>query len=386
MASGALFGGSTSRSGGSKNLVEFKAGKMTIKGKTVTADKRKGFLYVFQSDDELMHLCWRERQKTTAEDDLIIFPDDIEYKAVPQCTSGRVFLLKFKSTNRKNFFWMQESNADNDEDLWSKLNTTLNNPPSASSSSSRNDLLPELASLGEGADIQNLLGNMDAQQMLRLLTGNVADILNNGGSSSNRSTPLSIPEISGSSRVTTASMTTTTTTSAAISSTATTTTAKTTTAPATTTTAATTSAAVSTTAASGSHFTPIIQLSDLQNILSNFKNSETASGIEDYDIVKAISPELLLPLLADSKIQERLMEFLPEGNTIPKSVDELRNTVHSPQFQQTLRSFSSALLSGQLGPLISQFNLGDEAVKAAEKGDVLAFAKALQKDTDKPDE
>ena len=68
MASGALFGGSTSRSGGSKNLVEFKAGKMTMKGKTVTADKRKGFLYVYQSDDELMHLCWRERQKTTAED------------------------------------------------------------------------------------------------------------------------------------------------------------------------------------------------------------------------------------------------------------------------------------------------------------------------------
>ena len=71
--------------------------------------------------------------------------------------------------------------------------------------------------------------------------------------------------------------------------------------------------------------------------------------------------------------------------------------------KKTLRSFSNALLSGQLGPVISQFNLGEEAVKAAERGgilplkyfffsikfffsDVLAFAKALQKDEEKMDE
>ena len=39
--------------------------------------------------------------------DLIIFPDDIEFKHVPQCTTGRVYLLKFKSSSRKFFFWMQ---------------------------------------------------------------------------------------------------------------------------------------------------------------------------------------------------------------------------------------------------------------------------------------
>lgn len=41
------------------------------------------------------------------EDDLIIFPDDCEYVKVPQCTTGRVYLLKFKSSNRKFFFWLQ---------------------------------------------------------------------------------------------------------------------------------------------------------------------------------------------------------------------------------------------------------------------------------------
>lgn len=39
--------------------------------------------------------------------DLIIFPEDIEFKHVKQCTTGRVFVLKFKSSTRKLFFWMQ---------------------------------------------------------------------------------------------------------------------------------------------------------------------------------------------------------------------------------------------------------------------------------------
>ena len=41
------------------------------------------------------------------QDDLIIFPDDVEFKAVPACTTGRVFVLKFKTSNKRMFFWMQ---------------------------------------------------------------------------------------------------------------------------------------------------------------------------------------------------------------------------------------------------------------------------------------
>jgi len=67
MSSGALFGGTSGRSQ-SKNLVEFRAGKMTMRGRTVYPDKRKGTLYIYQSDDSLMHFCWRERSKSTAED------------------------------------------------------------------------------------------------------------------------------------------------------------------------------------------------------------------------------------------------------------------------------------------------------------------------------
>lgn len=67
MSSGALFGNTASR-GASKNLVEFKAGKMTMKDKMVYPDTRKGQLYVYQSDDSLMHFCWKDRTSGVVED------------------------------------------------------------------------------------------------------------------------------------------------------------------------------------------------------------------------------------------------------------------------------------------------------------------------------
>jgi hypothetical protein len=41
--------------------------------------------------------------------DFMIFPDDIEYKKLTQCTTGRVFLVRFKTSNKKLFYWMQVS-------------------------------------------------------------------------------------------------------------------------------------------------------------------------------------------------------------------------------------------------------------------------------------
>lgn len=67
MASGALFGNASGRSQ-SKNLVEFRAGKMFMKGKMVHPDKRKGLVYVYQSDDSLMHFCWKDRTSGSVED------------------------------------------------------------------------------------------------------------------------------------------------------------------------------------------------------------------------------------------------------------------------------------------------------------------------------
>ena len=52
-------------------------------------DKRKGLVYLYQGNDMLMHFCWKDRLSNTPEDDLVIFPDEIEFKKVTQNTTGK---------------------------------------------------------------------------------------------------------------------------------------------------------------------------------------------------------------------------------------------------------------------------------------------------------
>lgn len=41
---------------------------MTLKGNTVTPDKRKGTVYIQQSDDSLIHFCWKDRTTGNVDD------------------------------------------------------------------------------------------------------------------------------------------------------------------------------------------------------------------------------------------------------------------------------------------------------------------------------
>lgn len=56
----ALFGNSSDGRREPRSLVEFRAGKMTLSGSTVTADVRKGLIYMKQ-EDRLMHFYWKDR-------------------------------------------------------------------------------------------------------------------------------------------------------------------------------------------------------------------------------------------------------------------------------------------------------------------------------------
>lgn len=137
---------------------------MTMVGKMVHPDTRKGLLYVHQTEDGLIHFCWKNRQNNKVEDDLIIFPDDCEFKKVEQCKTGRVYLLKFKSSSRRLFFWMQEPKADKDDEWCRRINDVINNPPSVNNmSSSRGG--------GEGTELQYMLNNMSQQQLMQLFGG-----------------------------------------------------------------------------------------------------------------------------------------------------------------------------------------------------------------------
>nr|Q6GN67.2 RecName: Full=Proteasomal ubiquitin receptor ADRM1-A; AltName: Full=Oocyte membrane protein [Xenopus laevis]AAH73651.2 Xoom protein [Xenopus laevis]AAI23106.1 Xoom protein [Xenopus laevis] len=381
MSSGALFPSLVpgSRGSSSKYLVEFRAGKMSLKGSTVTPDKRKGLVYIQQTDDSLIHFCWKDRTSGSVEDDLIIFPDDCEFKRVSQCTTGRVYVLKFKAGSKRLFFWMQEPKTDKDEEYCRKLNEYLNNPPMPGALGGSGSGSHELSALGGEGGLQSLLGNMSHNQLMQLigptglgglgglgaLTGpGLASLLGSGGPTTSSSSSSSRSQ---SAAVTPSSTTSSTrTTSAPVAPAA---------APATT-----PSPAVSSNDGASEATSPTqpIQLSDLQNILATMNVPATGEGGQQVDLASVLTPEIMAPILANAEVQERLTPYLPSGESLPQTADEIQNTLTSPQFQQALGMFSAALASGQLGPLMSQFGLPADAVDAANKGDIEAFAKAMQ--------
>ncbi|XP_038577671.1 proteasomal ubiquitin receptor ADRM1 isoform X2 [Micropterus salmoides] len=393
MSSGALFPSlvSGSRGSSSKYLVEFRAGKMTLKGNVVTPDKRKGTVYIQQSDDSLIHFCWKDRTTGNVDDDLIIFPDDCEFKRVSQCTTGRVYVLKFKAGSKRLFFWMQEPKTDMDEEHCRKVNEYLNNPPIPGTAGSGGGSGHELSALGGEGGLQNLLGNMSHNQLMQLIgpTGlgglglgalagpGLANLLGSGGpatsssSSSSRSQSAAATTASGGAPRLSSSQAPTTPVTPAAS------------AVSPTTVAPSTPAAAPTPVVPASVGSPTshqpIQLSDLQSILAtmNVPASDAAQG-SSMDLASVCTPEMMAPILTNAEVQQRLLPFLPSGESLLQSADEIQSTINSPQFQQAMSMFSSALASGQLGPLLSQFGLPAEAVDAANRGDVEAFARAMQ--------
>jgi hypothetical protein len=355
-----------------------------MKGQQVTAIKKKGTVYLNQSDDSLMHFCWKDRTTGQTEDDLIIFPDDAEFKRVAACTTGRVYVLKFKSSSRRCFYWMQEPKDDKDDEWCTKINEYLNNPPAPGSRSAAGGGLGALGNIGgladlgslPDADLQNLLNNMNPQQLMQMLggvgglpsAGSLAGLLGSGsgGSSSARAR-------SGATGGTSAAAAAATVPSPSRQS---------------STTSRQSSAAAAASPAAG---TPPIQLSDLQSIISGLTvpegQSQAPAQEVNVDLSTTINYEALQPLLANKDFMKRVQETLPPnvdaaGNQAPVSSTELPEqfaaTVSSPQFQQALSIFSGALQSGQLGPLIAQFGLGSGCVAAAEQGNLEAFVKALQ--------
>uniref|UniRef100_A0A673XU92 ADRM1 26S proteasome ubiquitin receptor n=1 Tax=Salmo trutta TaxID=8032 RepID=A0A673XU92_SALTR len=377
--SGALFPSlvSGSRGSSSKFLVEFRAGKMTMKGSTVTPDKRKGQVYVQQTDDSLIHFCWKDRTSGNVDDDLIIFPDDCEFKRVNQCTTGRVFVLKFKAGSKRLFFWMQEPKTEKDEEYCRKVNEYLNNPPMPGALGSGGNSGHELSALGGEGGLQSLLGNMSHNQLMQLIGPTGLGGLDGlfyiyyklvslflfplSPSQSPAVTPTSTSAATrlGSSQVPTTPITPSATSVASPM-------------------ASPTIPVAPSIAAGAASPTQPIQLSDLQSILATMNVPAAGQGV---DLASVVTPEIMAPILANAEVQERLLPFLPSGESLPQSTDELHNTLTSPQFQQAMSLFSSALASGQLGPLMNQFGLPTEAVDAANKGDVEAFAKAMETDS-----
>jgi len=407
---GALFGNSRGGAAASKALVEFRAGKMSVAtndGKTmVTADKRKGMIQVEQGDDDLMHFKWKDRTSGTVEDDLIIFPDDIDFLKVDQCKTGRVYVLKFKSSSRRMFFWMQEPKDDKDEELCKKVNDSLNKPPPPGSSgggggaadlgslgsalglSTRGGGMPDLSNLGDSG-LRSLLSNMSQHQLAQLFGSSVP--LQSGGLGGRSRNPAS----DSSSR--TASAASTPAQSSAPAATPAAPKKDSSSSSRTDAAAASSSAATTPATAAAAAAAAPIGLSDLQSVLSGIKVPAGAGGglgaggskEPAVDLSVGITGEVIKPLLDNPNFVSKMKELLPsserEGSDF--AAGAIDSTVKSPQFKQALAMFSSGLQSGQLAPLIGEFDLGDEAVAAAVSGSLEAFVKAVEKKNKKqPDD
>ncbi|KAF4346727.1 hypothetical protein G4B88_012601 [Cannabis sativa] len=120
-------------------LVEFRAGKMNFEGTKVVPDTRKGLVRITRGGEGLLHFQWLDRTLNAVEDvsywivcssvsqDQIIFPDEAVFEKVNQ-SSGRVYILKFNTDDRKFIFWMQEPSAEGDSELCSSVNYYINRP------------------------------------------------------------------------------------------------------------------------------------------------------------------------------------------------------------------------------------------------------------------
>lgn len=338
----------------------------------------------------MTHFCWKDRTSGTVEDDLIIFPDDCEFKKVDQCKDGRVFLLRFKSSNRKLFFWLQEPTNEKDDEYCRRVNELLNNPPSSGGNGGG-------SGNREGSDLQYMLNNMSQNQLMQLF-GGVGQM---GGLSS----LLGSINRTGSGRTSTTTTPSTRTGAAA----AVTTTASALSTPANSTQPSTPKApkkdnsaeSTESNASAGSSDASRVLLSELQNYLAGINTGGASGSKHNVDLSTSLTSESINSILSDPDRLEALQAHLPNIDEEGKPLDpnavkqQLKDTLASPQFQQALSMFSNALQSGQLGPVVSQFKLSDDAVSAANSGDLEQFVKALEKasikdtsakDDDKKDE
>ncbi|KAH9002645.1 adhesion regulating molecule [Lactarius hatsudake] len=110
-------------------ILAFKAGRAFRREGTniVEPSAEKGAIIIERGEDELLHFKWKNRVTEETEEDLILFPTDASFVTVPQAT-GRVFVLKFSSSDQRHFFWMQDASGERDEEFAFHVNRILQIP------------------------------------------------------------------------------------------------------------------------------------------------------------------------------------------------------------------------------------------------------------------
>ncbi|KAF9977103.1 hypothetical protein BGZ73_006977 [Actinomortierella ambigua] len=289
------------------NLLQFKAGQCFRVGgtKTVRPDPTKGLVYMAE-EDGLLHLYWKNRTTNTVDDDLILFPGDAEIVTVPQCTTGRVIMLQFKSSSQKLFYWLQEANTDRDHIIVAQANSLINQGMEDT-----------------GFDDDDV-------------TMEEADDHDNPATSTSIAASTSFapaaPVAPAQTNVNPTNPTSTTTAPASTLG-----------------------------SQPGASSLSASQMDQLRHLLSGIQvpQSSLRPQRSNLRLDHILTPGAVDPLLQNEQHLTTLLPHLPDE--LPHTADELQAVIRSPQFRQALVSLSSALDSGQLGPLLRQFGLGPRA-------------------------
>jgi len=327
-------------------LVQFKAGIMNMNpnNKLVTADKRKGLVQL-KAEDGLVQFIWKDRLSNRVETDLTIFKDAASFRKVNEA-KGRVYVLEFKDTNKKIFFWMQEPSDEKDVQYCSFVNKYINIPPQPGA---------RPGGTGEGG-----VGNLDQNQLLQFLansqgSGNMSGLrellqrgvgggAGTGGGAQRR--PVTTAT-TGASRATTATSITPPTTSVT-----------------------TPSGTQTTTRATNSNVTDA-----LKKVIGNVSNIAKEKPEPSLSDVVNVEEILKSGILDNAEIVKKLVEFLPEGTDL--TVENLRDNLNSSQFKEAVRHFNQALRSGELASIAMSFGL--DASSFGPNSTIEDFLLAIQK-------
>ncbi|KAF9335570.1 Squalene epoxidase [Podila minutissima] len=269
-------------------LLEFKAGRCFRQEgtNTVKPDPAKGLVYV-EEQDELLHFFWKNRTTGEVEDDLILFPGDAEMVSVPQCTTGRVLMLQFKSSSQKLFYWLQERKTDRDEVILHQTNALI-----------------QQSAEDDEDDIQ-----MDEDVTMETEETPPAPIAPSAAFA-----PANPGSSSGG-------------------------------------------------GGGGGGALTSQQMDQLRNVLAGIQVPQAAPR-SNLRLDHVLTSGSIAPLLNNPAICAALFPHLPES--VERTPEEIQAIVRAPQFSQALVSLSTALESGQLGPLLRQFGLGENAGAGVE--------------------
>ncbi|KAG2171510.1 hypothetical protein INT43_008236 [Umbelopsis isabellina] len=305
-----------------KHLVEFNAGKCYRDGNMLKPDVRKGVIYMDQTDDQLMHFFWKDRKANIVEDDLIIFPEEAEMVRVPECETGRVYLLKFKSSSQKLFFWMQNKDDDKDAEHVERVNKLISDPSSAIAEQQSRSGSGSGDEEDSAADVLSLLGS--SGQELGLTQEQIYQFLQSAG---------------GVGSVTLSSD-------------------------------GDDHATVTITARENSD-EPVLD-SELLRALKEVVNEKSVSDDTPItsDLGEVLSSDEIGAILNDQEISEAVFPTIPYVKD--RSPEQVNDLVQEDTFRTSLRKLEAAYRAEELEPFA-------EALKVEPSGGLVDFLKALQK-------